>query len=62
MISLVLILDFIVGGKKKHRKELVAVKRRQRMINRGVDLDQINYVRPSFVCAFKFREHNKFVV
>lgn len=56
-----LILDFIAGGKKKYRKELVAVKRRQRMINRGVDLDQINYVRPILVCAFKFREHSKFV-
>ncbi|XP_074559662.1 uncharacterized protein LOC141815609 [Curcuma longa] len=33
----------VPGGKKKYRKELVAVKRRQRMINRGVDLDQINY-------------------
>ncbi|XP_042473879.1 LOW QUALITY PROTEIN: uncharacterized protein LOC122056142 [Zingiber officinale] len=33
----------VPGEKKKHRKELVAVKRRQRMINRGVDLDQINY-------------------
>ncbi|KAG0491942.1 hypothetical protein HPP92_005340 [Vanilla planifolia] len=30
------------GGKKKHHKELIAKKRRQRMINRGVDLDQIN--------------------
>ncbi|KAG6517804.1 hypothetical protein ZIOFF_021203 [Zingiber officinale] len=34
----------VPGEKKKHRKELVAVKRRQRMINRGVDLDQINYM------------------
>ncbi|XP_026663852.1 DNA ligase 1 isoform X2 [Phoenix dactylifera] len=32
----------VPGGKKKHRKELIAMKRRQRMINRGVDLDQIN--------------------
>ncbi|CAD5188695.1 unnamed protein product [Musa acuminata subsp. malaccensis] len=31
------------GGKKKQRKELIALKRRQRMINRGVDLDQIHY-------------------
>ncbi|WOL13520.1 hypothetical protein Cni_G22290 [Canna indica] len=31
------------GGKKKHHKELIALKRRQRMINRGVDLDKINY-------------------
>ncbi|XP_073003650.1 uncharacterized protein [Typha latifolia] len=30
------------GEKKKHRKELIAVKRQQRMINRGVDLGQIN--------------------
>ncbi|XP_020678885.1 uncharacterized protein LOC110097016 [Dendrobium catenatum] len=35
-------LDKLPGGKKKHRKELIAMKRRQRMINRGVDLDQIN--------------------
>lgn len=39
-----LIFLFIVGGKKKQRKELIALKRRQRMINRGVDLDQIHYV------------------
>ncbi|WOL13518.1 hypothetical protein Cni_G22288 [Canna indica] len=32
------------GGKKKHHKELIALKRRQRMINRGVDLDKINYL------------------
>nr|CAD1831913.1 unnamed protein product [Ananas comosus var. bracteatus] len=32
----------VPGGKKKHRKELIAIKRQQRMINRGVDLDQIN--------------------
>ncbi|EHA8588163.1 hypothetical protein COCNU_scaffold004276G000060 [Cocos nucifera] len=32
----------VPGGKKKRRKELIAMKRRQRMINRGVDLDQIN--------------------
>ncbi|KAJ0984823.1 hypothetical protein J5N97_003179 [Dioscorea zingiberensis] len=32
----------VMGGKKKHRKELIAVKRRERMINRGVDLDEIN--------------------
>eukprot|EP00262_Sarcandra_glabra_P019457 TRINITY_DN7338_c0_g2_i1.p1 TRINITY_DN7338_c0_g2~~TRINITY_DN7338_c0_g2_i1.p1 ORF type:complete len:345 (-),score=61.56 TRINITY_DN7338_c0_g2_i1:241-1275(-) len=30
------------GGKKKHRKEIIAIKRRERMIRRGVDLDQIN--------------------
>ncbi|KAI3895490.1 hypothetical protein MKX03_035457 [Papaver bracteatum] len=32
----------IPGAKKKHRKELMAVKRRDRMIRRGVDLDEIN--------------------
>ncbi|KAG8087062.1 hypothetical protein GUJ93_ZPchr0010g7758 [Zizania palustris] len=32
----------VPGEKKKHRKELIAKKRRQRMLNRGVDLDQIN--------------------
>ncbi|KAK1323590.1 Zinc finger CCCH domain-containing protein 18 [Acorus calamus] len=30
------------GGKKKYRKEMIAVKRRERMLRRGVDLDQIN--------------------
>lgn len=30
------------GEKKKQRKELIAMKRRQRMINRGVDLEQMN--------------------
>ncbi|CAL1414871.1 unnamed protein product [Linum trigynum] len=30
------------GEKKKHRKEMIAVKRRDRMLNRGVDLEQIN--------------------
>ncbi|KAF8393085.1 hypothetical protein HHK36_021326 [Tetracentron sinense] len=30
------------GTKKKRRKEMVAVKRRERMIHRGVDLEQIN--------------------
>lgn len=34
--------DSFPGLKKKHRKELIAMKRRQRMINRGADLDQIN--------------------
>ncbi|XP_058114172.1 uncharacterized protein LOC131257025 isoform X2 [Magnolia sinica] len=34
----------IQGEKKKHRKELIAVKRRERMIRRGVDLEQINAV------------------
>ncbi|XP_073132202.1 LOW QUALITY PROTEIN: uncharacterized protein, partial [Henckelia pumila] len=32
----------IPGEKKKHRKEMIAAKRRDRMINRGVDLQQIN--------------------
>ncbi|GMJ07247.1 hypothetical protein like AT3G09850 [Hibiscus trionum] len=30
------------GEKKKHRKEMIAVKRRERMLRRGVDLQQIN--------------------
>ncbi|KAK1554583.1 hypothetical protein Q3G72_014281 [Acer saccharum] len=30
------------GEKKKHRKELIAVKRHERMLRRGVDLEQIN--------------------
>ncbi|XVE98494.1 hypothetical protein REPUB_Repub03eG0111500 [Reevesia pubescens] len=30
------------GEKKKHRKEMIAVKRRERMLSRGVDLEQIN--------------------
>ncbi|PKI52304.1 hypothetical protein CRG98_027230, partial [Punica granatum] len=30
------------GEKKKHRKELIAAKRRDRMLSRGVDLEQIN--------------------
>ncbi|KAK6273192.1 hypothetical protein POUND7_010275 [Theobroma cacao] len=30
------------GEKKKHRKEMIAVKRRERMLRRGVDLEQIN--------------------
>ncbi|XP_039165242.1 clumping factor A-like [Eucalyptus grandis] len=33
------------GEKKKHRKELIAAKRRDRMIRRGVDLESINKVR-----------------
>ncbi|XP_031479200.1 uncharacterized protein LOC116250015 isoform X2 [Nymphaea colorata] len=32
----------VPGWKKKHRKEVIALKRRERMIRRGVDLDQIN--------------------
>ncbi|KAF3783996.1 G patch domain-containing protein 2 [Nymphaea thermarum] len=34
----------VPGWKKKHRKEVIALKRRERMIRRGVDLDQINLV------------------
>ncbi|XP_039027965.1 uncharacterized protein LOC120161822 [Hibiscus syriacus] len=30
------------GEKKKHRKEMIAVKRRERMLHRGVDIQQIN--------------------
>ncbi|XVE63588.1 hypothetical protein DITRI_Ditri07aG0031800 [Diplodiscus trichospermus] len=30
------------GEKKKHRKEMIAMKRRERMLRRGVDLEQIN--------------------
>ncbi|XP_068335164.1 uncharacterized protein [Pyrus communis] len=30
------------GTKKKHRKEMMAVKRKERMLRRGVDLEQIN--------------------
>ncbi|EEF38882.1 zinc finger protein, putative [Ricinus communis] len=30
------------GEKKKHRKEMIAVKRRERMLQRGVDLEKIN--------------------
>ncbi|KAL5223137.1 hypothetical protein ABZP36_027850 [Zizania latifolia] len=32
----------VPGEKKKHKKELIAKKRRQRMLSRGVDLHQIN--------------------
>ncbi|GAU11978.1 hypothetical protein TSUD_196020, partial [Trifolium subterraneum] len=32
----------IHGGKKKFRKERIAVKRRERMLHRGVDLEKIN--------------------
>lgn len=35
----------IPGEKKKHRKELIAAKRRDRIIRRGVDLQKINLVR-----------------
>ncbi|KAF2310503.1 hypothetical protein GH714_013143 [Hevea brasiliensis] len=30
------------GAKKKHRKEMIAVKRRERILRRGVDLEKIN--------------------
>ncbi|KAK9098421.1 hypothetical protein Syun_025466 [Stephania yunnanensis] len=30
------------GEKKKHRKEAIAIKRRERMLRRGVDLEEIN--------------------
>lgn len=32
------------GEKKKQRQETIALKRRERMIRRGVDLEQINLV------------------
>nr|DAD27332.1 TPA_asm: hypothetical protein HUJ06_028800 [Nelumbo nucifera] len=32
----------VPGAKKKHRKETIALKRRERMMRRGVDLEQIN--------------------
>lgn len=34
----------IPGEKKKHRKESIAARRRERMLRRGVDLEQINSV------------------
>uniref|UniRef100_A0A1J3EKT1 G patch domain-containing protein 2 n=1 Tax=Noccaea caerulescens TaxID=107243 RepID=A0A1J3EKT1_NOCCA len=37
------------GEKKKHRKEYIAVKRRERMLQRGVDLADINYKLERFV-------------
>lgn len=43
----VLLLSYIKyfpGGKKKQRKEKIYLKRRDRMLNRGVDLEQINLV------------------
>ncbi|XP_011017950.1 PREDICTED: uncharacterized protein LOC105121122 [Populus euphratica] len=30
------------GEKKKHRKEMIAVKRRQRMLARGIDMEKLN--------------------
>lgn len=38
---------FCTGEKKKLRKERIAVKRRERMQHRGVDLEKINSVRIS---------------
>ena len=38
-------LTYQSGTKKKHRKEMMAVKRRDRMQRRGVDLQQINLVK-----------------
>lgn len=32
------------GEKKKQRKEMIAVRRRERMLRRGVDLEQLNLV------------------
>ncbi|GMH30669.1 hypothetical protein Nepgr_032512 [Nepenthes gracilis] len=37
------------GAKKKLRKEMIAVKRRERMMSRGVDLEQINMKLRQFV-------------
>ena len=34
----------ISGEKKKLRQERIAIKRRERMIKRGVDLEKINFV------------------
>jgi len=48
----VLMFVYDLGGKKKHHKELMAMKRRQRMINRGVDLEQINLARLIFLLQF----------
>lgn len=41
----ILLIHMHSGEKKKHRKEMIAVKRRERMLHRGVDLEQINLVR-----------------
>ncbi|XP_011033482.1 PREDICTED: uncharacterized protein LOC105131955 [Populus euphratica] len=38
------------GEKKKHRKEMIAVKHHQRMLSQGVDLDKINKVRQHAAC------------
>jgi G patch domain-containing protein 2 len=39
------------GEKKKHRKEMIALKRRERMIGRGVDLEQISSTLEQMVCG-----------
>lgn len=41
----ILLIHMHSGEKKKHRKETIATKRRERMLCRGVDLEQINLVR-----------------
>ena len=38
-------IHMCTGEKKKHRKEMIAVKRRERMRRLGVDLEQINLVK-----------------
>lgn len=37
------------GEKQKFRKEMIAAKRRDRMIRRGVDLQKINLVRQKLI-------------
>ncbi|KAK6942233.1 G-patch domain [Dillenia turbinata] len=44
LLSLLFIYLYVCG-KKKHRKEMIAAKRRDRMIRRGVDLNLINSIR-----------------
>lgn len=46
----------ISGEKKKHRKEMMAAKRLDRMIRRGVDLQQINSVRRKANSVFRARQ------
>ena len=41
-------IHMYTGEKKKHRKEMIAVKRRERMRRLGVDLEQISLVRNFF--------------
>ncbi|KAH9806549.1 hypothetical protein KPL71_002797 [Citrus sinensis] len=43
------------GAKKKHRKEMIAVKRRERMLRRGVDLEDINSIVLEEVDMFSFQ-------